>query len=434
MYNLKLFTMRKIILLLIVGFAVSFIGCNKLGTDPATSTKSQFVLDTDLTALQERLVILNQSVDFVTPTKATAAFDLTVDWNLLSPFQANGATDYLSASSVVHDGDDNVYVGFHDRDKQFYGEIVHVLEGTNAGVPATVSYSLYSETIDVNDLEIDIANNALYLAGESNLRGAEALKIDLTSGVLGTPYTIGMPIFGASGNSVTRIGTDKLWVSSGGENATGLYGGLIELDLTNSTPAIEPFIIGERHQNAKHFDADGAYGLWIQGYQTETGLYVFQNLTDPNTATMSIGQPTSTAKITEGPVTPLGKNAIDVEGDFGYVALGEWGVFKVDLVTSPGSYSKYFKSYNEGFANGIATDGNFVYVANGADGLIVLTMDLVEVGRWNGNTRAGTTSIDNGSCNYVAIGDVTGVLGTDYVAELFVAFGRGGLMKLTFTE
>lgn len=424
MYNLKLFTMRKIILLLIVGFAVSFVGCNKLGTDPLT--ESQFLLNTDVAALQKRITIVNAPLDFVTSTnKSTAVgtYTLTDVWNLAP------AATVQSASSVAIDAND-VYVGFHVRGGIYSGEIAKITQSDAGTVDAV--FALTSSLIDVNDLEVNIADNYLYVAGESKARGGEALKIDLaTSGV--TEF-VGMPIFGASGNSVTRItaGTENfLWVSSGGTTNSKSEGGLIELDLaaTTTPDRIDASVVDA--YEAKHFDADGDKGLWIHGVGSDTYLYVFENLTS-TTESLRRGYTRAITPLNGVAVTDYGKNAVTVDGNFGYVALGYAGAYKVNLAGTLGSIAGHYEyNKNTGRANGIATDGTYVYVAHGADGLIVLDKTTMnEVGRWNGTTTFGTLD-HNGSCNYVAVGAVTGAA-PNTTTELFVAFGQGGLMKLKF--
>lgn len=426
--------MRKIILLLIVGLAVSFTACNKLGTDPLT--QSLFVLNDDVAALQQRITDVNEPLDFVTSAnKSTAS---TITYSLQNVWNLAPADALQSASSVAIDGND-VYVGFHVRGKTYNGEILKV---SQSSTKALASWGLSSILVDVNDLEYHSGDNALYIAGESHARGGEALMVNLTSsGVSIVPDRLNMPIFGASGNSVTRISTttnDYLWVSSGGTGQSKSKGGLVELDLASTPTALIAPSTVEDASEAKHFDAEGVNGLWIYGNGSETYFNVFNALTSTTEATR---QAFTTVVKTGVAVTDYGKNAVDVEGTEAFVAMGASGVFKIDLTVNKGAtINIYFDNKNIGLANGIAAAEGFVFVANGADGLIVLkasTMDYV--GRWNGPTAIGTDGVnydDNGSCNYVAVGsvdvDTSASPATTTTIELFVAFGRGGLMKLEF--
>jgi len=409
--------MRKNVFLLIVSLALTFTACNKVKTD---IENGQFVLNTNTAALQDRVSVVNEPLDFVTSTTKSTA----VTYSLQNIWNVAPALTTQSASSVAIDGTD-VYVGFHVRGNTYNGEILKVSQSSTLTL---ASWGLSSTLVDINDLEYNASDNALYIAGESDKRGAEALMINLaSSGVSNTPSTLGMPIFGASGNSVTRItaGTNELlWVSAGGTQVSNSQGGLMELDLAATTPA-DPSTIKLANE-AKQFDSDGAYGLWIYGNGSYTFFNVFNALTN---TTKSLRQ-AYTSTIINKPVTDYGKNAVDVKGTVGYVAMGAAGAYKIDLAGVPGAtLATYYDAANLGLANGIATDGTYVYVAHGADGLIVLkASDMSEVGRWNGTTRSGTTEFNNGSCNYVAVGATTGT-----TTDLFVAFGTGGLMKLQFT-
>jgi hypothetical protein len=139
--------------------------------------------------------------------------------------------------------------------------------------------------------------------------------------------------------------------------------------------------------NAKHFDATGDWGVLLYGVGfNESNLVVWdmENLYAP-VAEYTIPYD----------VTPNGKNAVDVNHDFAYLAMGNDGVVKVDL--TDGSVVNRFDYDNGGFCNGVTVDWRYIYVAYGADGLFVLDKDTFEVlGNWD----------FDGSCNYVKkVGD-----------------------------
>lgn len=417
--------MKKNVLLLLIIMAVSFSACNKIQTD--TVDTNSFVMDTDLAALQHLLTVHNTPLEWTSlNTKSTqTSYALVLDWTLDSPQLANGGTvDPLSASAIEEEGD-FVYVGFHDYGAEFYGSIIVVDLDKNIITGAT-----HSELIDVNDLEINesLFSGTLFIAGESNKRGSEALKMATSSGVLSAAVGIGMPIFGASANSITAV-NDKVWVSCGGTNGQNMKGGLIVID-PGSSP-VDPLTLFTQ-DNAKHFDADGTKGLWIHGNNgDQTKFYVFGNLP----ATTSENSQLGTAVTDPIGVTALGKNAVDVDGDYGFVALGSNGVYKIDLRSgTEGVVIQHFELPGNftGLANGVKTDGDYVYVACGADGLVVLDMDLNLLGQWNGDSSISGDI--NGSCNYVDIGASESISGTGAGDKvLYVAFGVGGLRKITMT-
>lgn len=425
---------KNVILLLIVSLALSFTACNKIKTD---TNNNLWEVDTDVAALQNRIVQINEPMEWTkvnsTNLKAAQSFSAIVSYKVQAPhkgnWDGNNFNDYLSASSIEF-WDGKIYIGFHDRGEEFYGEIFVYTDATHPTDP-TANTAINSRFIDVNDMEFTSVNaDLLWVAGESNNRGAEALTFDITGTSGLTSEGIQMPIFGASANSITAVGTD-VWITSGGDQgkAIGNLGGLIVMDA--NTPGTEKARI--ELDNTKHFDSDGTLGLMVYGNSAgETNFAIWENLSDiENPVVFSYTNAGFQDLIDEEidlDVTDKGKNSVDVLGDFGYIALGKAGVFRINLNdangATKGALSKhYFDASNNGWANGVKTDGTHVFVANGADGLIVLDMDLVYVGTWNGTTRTGTTSDNNGSCNYV---DVEG-------NNLYVAFGRGGFVKLVLS-
>lgn len=423
--------MKKNVLLLLIIMAVSFSACNKIQTD--TVDDSSFVKISDLAALNDLIIDINVPVEWTkynSNYKSTQAFGLVNNWTASSPHLANGSSDYLSAS-CVEESAGYIHVGFHDRGDEFYGQIITLDDSGDVedNSPVAVVDAIYSERIDINDLEISrIDTDKLWVAGESNRRGAEALSLKISSGVISTMVDV-MPIFGASANSITSVGEGELtqiWVSSGGKTQNNILGGLIALDLDGNK------LDEQVMDNAKHFDADGTKGLWLYGNNTtESRFWIFDNL--PTWDHIEYIVPNNAL------VTSLGKNAVDLEGDFAFIAMGKFGVYKIALIeitidgtlyTKGSSVARYYVNTNVGFANGVKTDGKYVYIAHGADGLIICDMDLEFIGSWDGTTNGNESA---GSCNYVDISDATssGALGETRV--LYAAFGRGGMHKLTLS-
>lgn len=447
--------MRKIILLLIVGFAVSFTACNKLQFNKDTSDP-RIIKNPDPAALASRLIIVNQPVVWNNNTKSTSAviFDATVEWNLESMQNPYGAQDFLSASSVEFDND-IVYVGFHDRGAEFYGNLVAIHKLKNGGV-SNNDFKLGEiqfETIDINDVEM--ANGKLWVAGESFKRGSEGLRFDVTVDGSGVPdltaaSTLIMPISGVSANSITSIG-NEVWISSGSAVNGSNNGGLLVVDATATDPQTIPYLKIER-ENAKHFDAEGDFGVWLFGNGTGVSHMYLYNLAELE------GDPSryvdvKNAGLAYG-VTAFGKNAVDVWIDdraadansddgrtaadvtafpnghpYAFCAMGADGVIKVDLATTPMSVVyDTDESGMFGLANGVKTDGTYVYVAHGADGLLVYSMDLQTLlASYDGDFN-GDTNTSDGSCNYVDIEEIDANNST-----LYAAFGRGGMVKISIT-
>jgi hypothetical protein len=377
--------MKKIILLLIVALAVTFTACDKTNSD--SDAVRSFQKTTDLAALSQRLQVVNEPIQWTGLKSSTLS---PVSYNLAWTLQSLvlGGTDTLSASCVEVDGN-YCYVGFHNYGPSFGGEIATV-----AVSGPTLFQSDVDPFADYNDMEIDRFKANLWVAGENNGRGAIILQVPLTpTGVPTVGPVLEMPIYGASGNSityVTNLAYTELWVSS------GRTGGLLVLDATAPSNILYQADLA----NAKQFDATGDYGVLLYGVSaTESKIRVFDIAHVYNYIEYSI--PFS--------VTTLGKNAVDISQEYVYLAMGADGVVKVNMLT--GAVVAVFDFNGFGLANGVKVDGTYVYVANGADGFFLLDkVDLSVVGHWDGI----------GSCNYVDVQD----------GVVYLANGVGGLYVL----
>ena len=133
--------------------------------------------------------------------------------------------------------------------------------------------------------------------------------------------------------------------------------------------------------NAKHFDADGNWGVLFDGEGSVATLddYDMTNPFNWNTYILNYD------------VTQDGKNGIRVRGNSVFVAMGDDGVAEVDLLK--GNVVNLYNHGGNGFANSLHVTDNYVYLAYGADGLIILDRATFQLqGQYN----------FEGSCNYVA--------------------------------
>ena len=432
--------MRKIILLLIVGLAVSFTACNKTKIESGTD---QYIKNPDPAALAQRFTEVNMPVQWSNTNKSTQlAMSATVIWNLqsmtasiaLAGGTTYGSGDFLSASCVDEyddgiGGPSRIVVGFHDRGPEFFGNLVSLNFDYNATTPDLDE--IVTPYSDFNDLEV--MDDALWTAGEGFIRGAEVNKFDFvaptapaTAWVLAATASLELPIFGASANSIYYNDiTDDIWISSGSANNGLNDGGLIVLDALN--PGADP-VHKQIRDNAKHFDGEaGGFGLWLYANSPTISTVHIYNMLNYGFTSHDIGYA----------VTSLGKNAVDVFGNVAYLAMGADGVVRIDLdgsdtgigTVSAASVNSLTGEPNfYGLANGVKTDGIFVYVAHGADGLVVYDMDLNYQASWDGDFN-GDQNNNDGSCNYLDIAPGS----TATTATLYVAFGRGGMNKIDIT-
>jgi len=373
---------------------------------------------------------------------------------------------------------DYAYFTSHVRGDVFGGEIFAVRYDDNNGNDNSsallAEVSIFDNTADYNDLTIDKTTSpyTLWVAGDNNARGAiirnmplwgpnglntilespldsplDQKEYDQSAEVIGKSLTkYNMPLLGPSGNSVT-IFNDQLWVVAGGTS----YGGLVVMDKNDDSRLYTRTDV----HHAKHFDmgewnnGSGYYGafLWGDGHfnNNKSNLRIFNTSIGPYAYTDYLAEDAVDPEYKYGDVTFEGKNAIDVHGNFVYMAMGADGIKKVSVTNGKivDSYDLHEGQYpatygGNGLANSLVVHGDFVYVAWGASGLLIFEKnDLAKgpVGQYNGI----------GSCNYVAVDDVNVLTNpnnkstadpvpppTDTI--LWAGFGTGGMIMLKFVN
>lgn len=221
---------------------------------------------------------------------------------------------------------------------------------------------------------------------------------------------------GSSGNCIIRDGNFFRIAS---------YQGFQTMDAT--TLAIDNNAFLATNGSAKHIAKGGNYIVTLN---------LDQKGVESSTGTVNVyttwGTPTATFK-TEA-ITPIdGKNVIATDGTSIYVALGETGVAKYSMTgTLEGSYSwieekleSNPKYTGKPLANGLDVDDKYVYVANGAAGMLVLDKATMKrVARYAHSYK----TVDNKSYYYSA----------NYVRKvgnlIYIAYGRDGLEIVKMRE
>lgn len=371
----------KYIFIITLGISLLFISCNKdvqKDINPVEDNKSSVVFVTDNNLLDQRIELINEDVVF--EGKSTTGLDYRWVANLLPSTYGNLT---LSASSVDGAGD-KAYVGWHSRGDSLIGEI-SVLDVSNPDAPALVQWQMF-DGIEFNDVEVRTDKGKIFFAGHA--------KNDLSYGHIGDNTAMAMSwnvdseglissfnweeyLYGYSANSITYVPNNTIWVSKGSA------GGITVFDNANTSDVKLDHMLS----NAKHFDATGDYGVLLYGVGYNKSVIRVWNLWNLYNAYQDFYIPFD--------VTDLGKNAVDVNFHYVYLAMGNDGVVKVDLRN--GMIVNRFDNNNGGFANGVYVDFKYVYVAYGKDGLFILDKQTFEVkGNWN----------YDGSCNYVKrVGD-----------------------------
>ncbi len=303
----------------------------------------------------------------------------------------------LSATSVQIIGD-LAYVSYHLHGEP-YGAAIEVFQLNENGQPVILQ-QLLSSNFDFNELKLDDATNGntrkMWVMGSQKISSSEELispailaELTLESDLMVEPYIdLIVDLSGYSGNSVQKDGAALIAV-------TGSDGGITVLDYaTKNLLDYTPLAF------AKYLSVNGNNIISLTASETEATLYHY-----PQSAP-DFSSPDFSEDI--GSIEPRdGKSVVHLDNNRAYVACGEAGlkVYNASDLNGP------VLSFNpeQGNSNGVDSDDDIVYLANGAGGLYLLNKSDLEV--------IGNYKFD-GSANFVTAG------GNDYI---FLANGTGGL-------
>jgi len=333
-----------------------------------------------------------------------SALQFTLAATVQSP-SVNGAV--LSATGVkVTDG--QAYVSYHTND-EVYGDApngsLRIFNVQNQQAPLLLAQA------DFNNAEfngIDVDNNTVYAVG-GNKAGARLITTPLIDGMFDTTDLSVFESHKLSGIAAKNVFmyNNMLWLVAGGSN-----GGFLKLNPSDNYTVSESFYT--QGSRAKYAAQNGTYQAFFA--VESNGAYLrIANIDGSNPQVYNYAQLTQSVQ--------TGKNVITMDDEYVYVALSEKGVAKIDLATGalishfvPNDYRltengpKVFRE--NGYTNGVAVNDCYLYLANGADGIIVLNKNTFNV--------VGSFKLAE-SANYIYTKD----------GLMFVATGRDGLNIIT---
>lgn len=352
-------------------------------------------------------------------------YKLTVDINaiksnpkldLVAAF--NPSNNAMSASCIQNVGD-YIYVSYHTNGKARKGglEVLH-FEGNQIKPDQEVQGTT---GLDINHLLVD--NNRVYVAGGEVNKGAIFAYVPLQNNILTT-------------------GDDamKTYVLNATEHN--------KLDANSITKYGDHFVVAST-RGFEDYDKDFNH-IWFEDTEVKsvvtandkvyslvaTGANTTGTIKEFNTTMFNNASKTYT---TDGNVGPEnGKNTIAVDGKDLYVCQGVRGLVrynsdgdKVWEYVVPTIQNEKSDKYGavKGYCNGVAISGNYVYVAAGGYGVVVLDKatgkELCHRIAFNGKQENGQW-LNGNSANYVTVGKD---------GNIFVAYGqsRVQVFKLTST-
>lgn len=336
---------------------------------------------------------------------------------------ANYDRDTQSATAIVPTDDNKVYVSYHTNGKDFGGSIdVAEMNGEQLTLKQRVQQAEAGATYDFNHL--NVINSKLYLAGSAKGKDGKQL-----GGAAISYATIGSDGRLNVTEGLTSQSLDN--TVKGDANCVVPFDNNIAVASTLGYSVYEPTLAKEAKERVSttgkaKFMAVNGTSLVGLNYKSEITagddevqgeVQVFDN-TMKQTSSFNVGS-----------IAPNnGKNmiAIDSNGRI-YVCKSAKGLMCYENGspawasewTTPTSKSDKNVSVDkrQGYINGVAVDDNYVYVAAGAYGLVVLTKDGKEVT----HKRIGTSG---NSANYVAVKN----------GLIYIAYGKGRIQVFKLTS
>lgn len=314
------------------------------------------------------------------------------------------------SATCIQSANNKLYVSYHTYGDKNFGGNIEVLSMT--GNQLKVDANKAAENCDYNHLIVD--GNSLYLAGSGKKSaGAFLGKIDLNNGNLGDEvklYAI---------DNKTKMDANCV-AEFNGEHVVATTKGLTSF-------AKDFSFWSKAGAEGKHVVTanNKLYTLDVDG-----NVNVYENNDLENTvASYNVGE---VYPKDNKAVMAVGENSGDI-----YVCKGENGVAKI---SSTGQVNKNFFTCPtftnpektelagkvKGRANGIAVGGEYIYVACGGYGLVVLDKEGNVVCHRKAN--AYNAKNNSGSANYVAVENVNG---EEYV---YVAYGQNRVQVFKVTK
>lgn len=336
---------------------------------------------------------------------------------------ANYDRDTQSATAIVPTADNKVYVSYHTYGKEFGGSIdVAEMNGEQLTLKQRVQQADAGATYDFNHL--NVINNKLYLAGSAKGKDGKQLGgAAISYAAIGSDGTLNVT------EGLTSQSLDN--AVKGDANCVVPFGNNIAVASTLGYSVYEPTLAKEAKERVSttgkaKFVAVNGSSLVGLNYTSEIAAGDAEVQGEVQVFDNSMKQ---TSSFNVGAIAPNnGKNmiAIDSNGRI-YVCKSAKGLMCYESNgnqawasewTTPTSKSDKNVSVDKrkGYINGVAVDDNYVYVAAGAYGLVVLTKDGKEVT----HKRIGTAG---NSANYVAVKN----------GLIYVAYGKGRIQVFKLT-
>lgn len=337
---------------------------------------------------------------------------------------ANYDRDTQSATAIVPTADNKVYVSYHTNGTEFGGSIdVAEMNGEQLTLKQRVQQAEAGATYDFNHL--NVIDSKLYLAGSAKGKDGKQLGgAAISYAAIGSDGLLNVT------EGLTSQSLDN--TVKGDANCVVPFDNNIAVASTLGYSVYEPTLAKEAKDRVSttgkaKFVAVNGSSLVGLNYTSEIAAGDAEVQGEVQVFDNSMKQ---TSSFNVGAIAPNnGKNMIAIDSDGRiYVCKSAKGLMCYNSNgnqawasewTTPVSHGEGNVSVDkrQGYINGVAVDDNYVYVAAGAYGLVVLTKDGKEVT----HKRIGTSG---NSANYVAVKN----------GLIYVAYGKGRIQVFKLTS
>ena len=335
---------------------------------------------------------------------------------------ANYDRDTQSATAIVPTDNNKVYISYHTNGAEFGGSIdVAEMNGEQLTLKQRVEQAATGATYDFNHL--NVIDDKLYLAG--GIKGK--------SGLLMSGASISYAAINSDGTLNVTEGLTSTSIDNaikGDANCVVPFGNQIVVANTKGYDKLEKDLTDDKSTQtpgkAKFVAVNGAS---LVGLNYKTEITAGNDPVDGEIQVFNSSME-QTSSFNVGSIAPNnGKNMIAIDSDGRiYVCKSAKGLMCYESNGNPAWTSEWTTPVShgagnvsvdnrQGYINGVAVDDNYVYVAAGAYGLVVLNKNGEEVT----HKRIGTAG---NSANYVAVKN----------GLIYVAYGKGRIQVFKLTS
>ena len=278
----------------------------------------------------------------------------------------------LSASSIEL-GDNHAFITYHKRGNEHKGAL-EIINITNPEQPNSLGFVPFAHA-DINAVEIDIfEENIVWVAGSSQKIGSALYRIEFTDN-----YEV---------ESLTRVNLSKKLSSGVSASANGIYithdyilfpvARALEESSRLTGAVLNQFLL-KSSQAQRHFGQSVKWNCYYASLKVNAGNELIIKRADTDELVLNIGLGSSTHQTVDLPhdgkydlqFSPINPAEL-------YITNASNGAMSVNIVNGQIIKNTHEDMLPKGNSNAVFVDSNFIYMANGEDGLVIAELETAE--------------------------------------------------------